>query len=169
MDLATPSASAAQAYATAHRFVPLQSPPASPAGAAAGPRFDLAALTGAPPAGSTPIQLTLPAPPRAAAPITPPRAASPPPADLTTLGAPAGPPSLATLNRAAALYGQTLRLATPVARAALKPPPADAAGPSSPGGAPDGAVAGSAGLGGAAESPTARLGIARGSFVDVMI
>jgi hypothetical protein len=90
-------------------------PAAGPAGGTIGPRFDLAALTTSPsppPAAPTTPFATDAATPALQLPL-------PTPADLTTSAGAAGPPTLATLNRATALYTQTQQLGTPPSPASL--------------------------------------------------
>jgi len=126
MDLANPTAHAAQAYAIAGRFVPLAPRPTdAPPSASSLPdaRFDLAALTSlpsaAPPTPTPPTSTAIPAPPPVAAQLrlppptlppplpaaaTPAAALPPPPAALATA---IGPQVVATLSRATTLYSQT--------------------------------------------------------------
>jgi hypothetical protein len=153
MDLANPTAHAAQAYAIAGRFVPLAPRPTdAPPSASSLPdaRFDLAALTSLPsaappaPTPTPPTPTAIPAPPPVAAQLrlppptlpppppaattpaaTTPAAAPPPPAALAIA---IGPQAVATLSRATTLYSQTQLLTVRFGRvqpAALDPAAAE--------------------------------------------
>jgi hypothetical protein len=170
MDLANPTSHAAQAYATAGRFVPLLSPPA-----ATGPRFELPAPTSLP---RTAPPTPAPPPPTsdaAAPPAALPRPALPPPApiDLTATGPAAGPADILTLHRATALYSQTQQLTAVfgVRQPSLLTPsaPSDDAASQAPAVPPQhiGPV-GIYSLGGVAASPTHLLAFARGTFLNVL-
>jgi len=171
MDLANPTSHAAQAYATAGRFVPLLSPPA-----ATGPRFQLPAPTSLPPAGpATPAPSPTPTTSDAAAPSAalqrptlPPQA----PVDLTATGRAAGPPDVATLHRATALYSQTQQLTaafgTPQPSLLTPPAPSDAASQAPPTPPQHIGPVGIYSLGGAVAGPTHVLAFARGTFLNVL-
>jgi hypothetical protein len=175
MDLANPTSHAAQAYATAGRFVPLLSPPA-----VTGPRFELPTPTSLPravPPTPPPPPAPSPAPTTSdatAAPVALPRPTLPPqaPVDLTAAGRAAGPPDIATVHRATALYGQIQQLTAGFGAAPpplLSPPkPSDAADEARETPRPRVGPVGIYSPGGVAASPTPLLAFARGTFLNVL-
>ena len=189
MELSSTTASASLAPAVATRLVPPPGPPAAPptppsgpspaasqVGGTVGPQFDLAALTSSPlaplPAGGA-------TPPGAVTPTVSPAPALPLPTLISpaTFAGVAGPPDVATLSRATALYTQTQQLvgtpppplpspieqAQPSVLTTTPPTTTETAAPSSTG------AIGISTLGGAVQSPGQALSFDRGSVVNVLV